>query len=232
MNRNSKTRSFKFFIAELLILILGISASFLLNEWRLNQEEKNQERDLLESFKANLVTDSTLIYGGIKTLNIQIERGGKVLANNSGVYSDSLNFQVLSLLNYIPFRSNDITYEEMKSVGSSSIIHSDTLRAQLIGIYENGYELLNNWVDVDGDHIRNKLIPYVEENFPFAPNFNYYVTSAETKRKLMKAIQADEFKHLVQFGLSYKTNTKAIFELMLAEIRETIGLIDAELESD
>ena len=187
---------------------------------------------MLESFKANLITDSTLIYGGIKTLNTQIERGGKVLANNSGVYSDSLNFQVLSLLNYIPFRSNDITYEEMKSVGSSSIIYSDTLRAQLIGIYENGYELLNNWVDVDGDHIRNKLIPYVEENFPFAPNFNYYVTNAETKRKLMKAIQADEFKHLVQFGLSYKTNTKAIFELMLAEIRETIELIDAELDSN
>ncbi len=117
----------------------------------------------------------------------------------------------------------------MKSLGSSSIIENDSLRAHIIGIYENGYELLGNWNDVDGKHVRTKLIPYVEQNFPFAVNFQYFSKGADVKRQLVRAIQADEFKHLVQFGLSYKTNAKAVFELMQAELKETIILIDEEL---
>ena len=229
MNRNNRPRSVKYFIAEIFILVLGISASFLLNEWRLTQKERAQEIDLLESFKANLVVDSTLISSAITTLKVQLERGNKVLLNNSGAYSDSLRFQVLTLLNYVPFRSNDITYEEMKSVGSSHIIKNDTLRAQIIGIYENGYELLRTWNDIDSEHVRMKMIPYVEKNLPFAPGFNYFNEDASVKRKFVNAIQADEFKHLVQFGISYKMNTKAVFELMSAELKETIDLIDQEL---
>lgn len=229
MNRNRQPRTFKYFLAEVFILVLGISASFILNEWRLTQKESIQQQDLLENFKSNFVTDSTIISSAIQNLDFQIEKGKQVLQNNENVYSDSLVFQVLSLLTYVPFRSNDITYEEMKSLGSSNIIKSDTLRAQIIGVYENGYELLNSWVDVDGEHVRTKMIPYVEQNFPFALNFQYFSSSQADKRRLTAAIQADEFKHLVQFGVSYKTNSKSIFELMLAELKETIELIDAEL---
>mgnify|MGYP000073650182 CR=1 FL=1 len=191
MNRNREPRNIKYFIAEIIILVLGISVSFLLNEWRLNQREDTQQTDLLESFKENLITDSTIIYNGIQSLEAQLERGSKILQNNSNQYSDSLLYQVLGLLSYVPFRSNDITYEEMKSLGSSSIIENDSLRAQIIGIYENGYELLGNWNDVDGEHVRTKLIPYVEQNFPFAVNFQYFSKGADVKRQLVRAIQAD-----------------------------------------
>ena len=61
MNRNKEPRNIKYFIAEIIILVLGISVSFLLNEWRLNQRENTQQTDLLESFKENLITDSTII---------------------------------------------------------------------------------------------------------------------------------------------------------------------------
>jgi len=222
MNRNRQPRTFKFFIAEIFVLVLGISVSFLLNEWRLNQRKNTQERELLESFKQNLVSDSTVIFNGIQALNAQLEGGVKVLTNETNEYSDSLVYQVLGLLSYVPFKSNDITYEEMKSLGSSNIIKNDSLRAQLIGVYENGYESLGGWVDVDGEHVRTKMIPYIEKNFPFAVNFQYFSKGPEVKRKLIRAINADEFKHLLQFGLSYKTNAKAVFELMLAELKETI----------
>ncbi len=229
MNRNRQPRSLKYFLAEIAILVLGISVSFLLNEWRMNQREQAEERDLLESFRSDLISDSTYISGAVKTIENQIERGNKVLANNSYQYSDSLRFQVLTTLNYVPFRTNDITYEGMKSVGASALIKNDSLRSQIIGIYENGYQLLQTWTGIDSEHVRLRLIPYVESNFPYAPAFDYSSKGSTAEKKFVKAVQADEFKHLVQFGTSYKINSKAIFELLLAELKETIEMIDREL---
>ena len=61
MNKNRPTRNLKYFFAELMILIIGITASFALNEYWQQRMEMKQEVQLLNSFKNNLVNDSTML---------------------------------------------------------------------------------------------------------------------------------------------------------------------------
>ncbi len=232
MNRQKSPFKLKYFLAELLILIIGISASFLLNEYRVSQQESRQEVELLANFKKNLMNDSIVLSSGVEQLTKQLEAAGKVLQYGTLDYSDSLVLNVLSLLSYVPFNSNDITYQEMKNLGNSRIIKSDDLLTAIIGLYENGYGLVGNWADVDGEHVRDRLIPFVEQNFPFVPNLNYPLADTKTKRDLMTSINSDEFKHLVQFGASYKASAKYVYSEVLKDIKEVIVLIDSSLVND
>lgn len=51
MPQAKRKRNFGFFIAELFILILGITASFALNEYRIGQQERKKEQKMLVNFR-------------------------------------------------------------------------------------------------------------------------------------------------------------------------------------
>ena len=231
MRRDKKSRGFGYFLAELFILILGITASFALNEWRVNRQERSQEIQLLQSFKENLAVDSLVISGGLKQLEVQVKYAQRLLLAGDTLGTDSLTIYSISLLNYVPFSTNDITYQQMKSSGTAGLIRNDSLANQLIGLYENGFEILTTWTLIDSEHIRLKMIPYVEENFPFFQGLQYPIAGNSIQREFARQVRSDQFKHLVQFGLSYKASTKYIFEKVLGEIREAIEMIDNELST-
>lgn len=231
MRRDRKSRGFGYFLAEIFILILGISASFVLNEWRINRQERQQEQELLQNFKANLAVDSLVIYNGVKQLKMQVKYGENLLRDNGELPLDSLVKYSVSLLNYVPFSTNDITYQQMKSSGRTGLIQNDSLASQLTGLYENGFEILTTWTLIDAEHVRQKLIPYVEENFPFALGLQYGSADNTVQREFLRQVKSDQFKHLVQFGMSYKASTSYIFEQVLSEIKEAINMIDDELST-
>lgn len=231
MRRDRKSRGFGYFLAEIFVLILGISASFGLNEWRISQQERNQERELLQNFKSNLAVDSLVLHSGLKQLKVQVKYGEKLLRDKGELPMDSLIQFSVSLLNYVPFNTNDITYQQMKSSGKTGLIQNDSLANQLIGLYENGFEILTTWTLIDSEHVRLKMIPYVEENFPFALGLQYGLADNSVQREFIRQVKSDQFKHLIQFGMSYKASTAYIFEQVLSEIREAIVMIDSELST-
>ncbi|MBO3699160.1 hypothetical protein [Roseivirga sp. E12] len=230
MNKNKSSRNLKYFLAELMILIIGISVSFVLNEYRQQKREESQEVQLLQSFKANLINDSTILSGGAKLMASQIESAERLILLSKGApFTDSTALDVVTLLSYIPFNSEDITYQEMKSLGINHIIQNDTLSKEIIGLYERSYENIHEWTGIDANHVKEKLITYSIEHFPFAPGLNFSLMNAASKREFMTLIQTDEFKHLVQWGMIYKVSTKAQFDIGLTNIKSIIQKIDGEV---
>jgi hypothetical protein len=232
MARRQKGKSFGFFLAELFILVLGISASFMLNEYRIGQQERSQEQEMLINFRQNLVVDSTRLSSSIEVVEKQLEYATKVLRAERGVYSDSLFIHTISLLNYAPFSTNDITYEQMKSTGTAYLIQNKELLNQITGLYESGFDVVSLWSNIDGDHVRQRLIPYVEEHFPFVLGLNYPMSSQSTKRDFVKAVQSDNFLHLIQFGQSYKASAAFYYGEALSDIRTLLALLEAEIQED
>ena len=233
MNRNKPKRNLPYFLAELLILIIGITVSFALNEYRQDRKEGEQEILLLKSFKDDLVRDSTVLSFGIDLMTSQIEASQKlVLLEPKATFSDSAVINTVTLLSYIPFSPQNIAYEEMKSLGNTHIIKNDSLAKGLIGLYENYYENIFEWSSIDKDHVKNKLINFTINKFPFASNLDFTSLSDQKKRQFMSAIKTDEFKHLVQWGLLYKASTNATFDSALVSIRALIEQIDAEVPED
>ncbi|WP_422008660.1 hypothetical protein [Roseivirga pacifica] len=231
MKKESRFGKLRYFFAELLILIIGITASFALNEYRLGNQEQRQEDEMLKSFSKNLEVDSLRLSSSIKVLEKQIEFAEKLLLSEQGVYTDSLVIFALSQLTYAPFDSNDITYQQMRSTGTSHLITNDSLATEIVGLYENSFEIVTLWSEIDGEHVRQKLIPFVEEHFPFEKNLNYTIADAATRKAFVKAAQSDQFSHLVQFGESYKVSTKASYEEALEDIRLVLAMINAQLEN-
>ncbi len=233
MKKNGPSRNIKYFLAELMILIIGISVSFALNEYRQQKREEKQEVQLLESFKANLINDSTILSRGAALMASQIESAQRlILLSQDATFTDSTALDVVTLLSYIPFNSEDITYQEMKSLGTNHIIQNDTLSKEIIGLYERSYENIHEWTRIDANHVKEKLITYTIEHFPFAPNLNFGLIDAVNKRKLMTLIQTDEFKHLVQWSMIYKVSTKAQFDIGLTNIKSILEKIDDEIEAN
>lgn len=230
MAQQAKKRGLGYFIAELLILVIGITASFALNEYRVSRQERQQEQEMLKSFRQNLDIDSTRLFNNIQVVEKQLEFASKLLDGERGVYSDSLFIHVVSLLNYAPFSTNDITYEQMKSTGTAHLIQNDTLLIQIAGLYESGFDVVSLWSNIDGDHVKQKLIPYVEENFPFVRGLNYPIASPSIKRQFVNAVDSDNFLHLVQFGQSYKASALATYREALSDIRAVMILLDEEIE--
>lgn len=231
MRNEKKRQKFVYFFAELVILIVGISASFLLNEYRIGQKERVMEQEMLVNFQKNLVVDSMRLSSNIAVLEKQLEFAEKLLTSEKGVYSDSLFIHTVSLLNYAPFSSNDLTYRQMESTGTSNLIRNEDLMNKLVGLYENGFETVVLWSNIDGDHVKGRVIPFVEDNFPFVKGLNYPSADASTKRSFVKAVQSDKFMHLIQFGQSYKASTLAVFKEALYDLREVLALLDSEIES-
>jgi len=231
MSGRDNKKGLGFFLAELLILILGISASFALNEYRIAELDKAKEKDMLINFQNNLVVDSMLLSNGVEQLEQQLEFAQKLLKSKKDLYTDSLLIQALSLLNYSPFETNDITYEQMRSTGSSSLIQNDSLMSLIVGLYERGYDIVRRWGDIDGDHVKNRLIPYVEDNFPFELGLNYSLANQSTKRRFVKAVQSDKFSHLVQFGQSYKFSTVNVYKEALSDVRDILTLLEEEIDT-
>ncbi|OEK02164.1 hypothetical protein BFP97_11805 [Roseivirga sp. 4D4] len=230
MKKNGSSRNIKYFLAELMILIIGISVSFVLNEYRQQKKEERQEVQLLKSFKANLINDSTILSAGSELMSKQIESARRlILLPNDAPFKDSTALDVVTLLSYLPFNPEDITYQEMKSLGTTYIIQNDGLSKEIIGLYERSYENIHEWTSIDSDHVKNKLIKFTIDRFPFAPNLNFAVLRPAKQRELMSLIRTDEFRHLVQWGMLYKASTKAQFDAGIASIESIIKKIDAEI---
>ena len=232
MKKNRPTRNFRYFLAELFILVIGISISFVLNEYRIKQQEKRQEVELLNNFKSNLVNDSTQLNVAIRQTEAQIESGRRLLTlpPRAG-FKDSLVFDVVMMLSYYSMKPTDITYQEMKSVGSTHIIRDDELLTAIISLYEVNYEAVSVWSEIDGDHVKDKMIGFTMDNLPYAPGLNYTLLSDKKKGEFMRQVTSDQFKYLVQFGLSYKESSLAIFKgaqdqirLVLEKITEILSI--------
>lgn len=225
-----KRKNLSYYLAELLILVLGISLSFLLNEWRVNSAEKKMEMELLTQFRDNLILDSLSLAAQVESLETRTEAAQHLLAiDENTAYNDTTAINLVTMLNFGGFYPTDITYQEMRSLGSSRLIENKELLQEIIQLYESDYDLVAEWANTDRAFLLNDLMPYVNRTLPFARRFNYSTISAAKKRQLMKLLIADETRYLVQYGEILKLGNRQVYAKALQEVRRIIGMLNEEL---
>ena len=223
-------RNLKSYFAELIILVLGISLSFILNELRQQQRDLRLEDDLLHQFRDNLILDSLMLSAQTKSLQERTEFAQYLLnLEENAAYTDSVGLALVYMMNYGGFYASDITYQEMRSRGNSRLIRNKNLLNELIQLYEADYDLVAEWAEADKTYLLNDLLPHVNETFPFARRLNYSVLSNAKKRELMSVLRNDETRYLIQYSEILKIGNKAVFDNALNEVRRAIGLINEEL---
>ncbi len=155
----------KKYIAELLVVFVGVTSAFLLNDWAQKRNSEELENKYITSLLDDLKNDSDNLK---KTINYSQNNFDSLSYLNyllSKNFSDTDTLLELSvkLLNFEYFYPSDVTFETMKSSGGLNIIGGFEIRRKIIKLYSQ-YEGTILFDDMIKKYTDGYSIPYFINN--------------------------------------------------------------------
>lgn len=216
------------YLLEILVIIIGISLTLLFNNWREQMIENKEETKLLQSIRENLVSDTIMLERRLVGIDRFIDGNQKLLSPSIDTFpSDTLALYIDFVATYTKFHANLIGYKELEQSKSSKIIKNRELLQKIILHYEQKYDLMNEWNDVDKSFVLNDIIPFLSKNFEYSDS-PFLFNDATTTLKLLK--DDNYFKNMIKSGSIYKQIIKMLYVQLKNDTRELIAAIDEELE--
>ncbi len=206
-------------IANLLVVILGISIAFYLEGYRAESEQRRQERKYLESLISDLASDiasmDTLII-----INKNISRSLVALSNASIGIPQSEDTSIVSRVMWIqynpPFTAQRTTYESLKASGKMDLIGDYELRNQIVELYEQVYLGADQYDASLTEHVSDYIKPFFMENMK-------YISRNEIDKSFLAK---NEFRNMI-FSYRFLFQRKNDY---YKGVREKVEKVKASLE--
>lgn len=155
MSNNLFGINWRYTIGEILIVILGISIAFGLNNWASDRKDQSLKIKYLENLKEDLIADSLQLHKNIDALNHRINISKTISAafQNRSTRLDTVLKYIYQIPLPIDFRPRDIGYQSMINSGDLRLIDDFELKKQIQEHYLNNehvkeiYERQNIIVD-------------------------------------------------------------------------------------
>lgn len=216
------------YLIEIIVIIIGISLSLLFNNWRERIIENKEETKLLESIRENLVSDTIILEQRLKTINVFVDGSQQLLSPNIDTFpSDSLAKFIDFVATYTKFTGTQIGYQELKQSKSSTIIKNRKLLQNIIQHYEQKYDLMSEWNDVDKNFVLNDIIPFLSKNLRYSDRPMLLFDDSKTTLELLD--NDDYFKNMIKSGMVYKQIIRMFYLQLKNDTKELIVKIDEEL---
>lgn len=166
-----KSKNWSKFLIEFISVFIAVVFAFALNNWNDNRRDNNTEKKILSEISNGLKKDLDDI-----KLNISGHKEGvnackywRRIINNNEFSQDSLLTYYLSLTRDFISIQNRAGYETLKSKGLE-LIKNDSLRLEIISLYEYDYETLMKLEETYGEmQFQNNY--YKELNSIISPYF-------------------------------------------------------------
>jgi hypothetical protein len=124
-------------LLELLVVFLGVSAGFLLNNWRIDQEEQELKQEYLQSIGGDVNENILLLEGVIQDDELLLERMSPKLAElkSKTLPADSamVCIQLILALSRVDLNSN--SYLNIMNSGSLNLIDEFELKSQVVSYF-------------------------------------------------------------------------------------------------
>ncbi len=209
-------------LSELLILILGITISFLLNEWRVSLQSNQDKNYVVNSIKKDLEMDTTILGGTLMLLKMMEEASDSLLRISKPVDNPAMTAPYVHLqMNTIsrPFTTSG--YLQATSTGGLKLIEDKELVNDLVKLYGVVIPYVESWYDIDRKTVTNEIMPYFNKNFPYSDKFTFKDLTPAQKQKFNKALLSDDFKNMIQTNQIVKGSLRQI----LKQTKEEMGMI-------
>lgn len=210
-------RGFKSFVFEVLIVVIAVMFSFLLNEWRIEQGVKQEEKEILVQVLEDLKADTAKIRSNDK----QIKDLAEISINSLRLTEDSVEenfikryFEVRSVITYVPFQASKAGYFELTTQGNANKIKNKQLLMQIMELHEGSYSQLIELNAAHKEYLINKLNGYMTQKLPHLGSREEAKSKTKMKR-FTSAILTDEFKHLLEFDYVLKQNIIVLHQEVL-----------------
>lgn len=150
---------------ELLVVFIGITLAFALNNWREYNKDRELEHQYIKSFHDELAFTKTTLDSVIIENKTTVERIKAMLPlmKNGNMPMDSILVAIMLTADVNLFIENTYTYETIKNSGSFNIIQSFKVRSKIIEYYETykSKELVERYFQM---YIDNYTIPFIIKN--------------------------------------------------------------------
>ncbi len=138
-----KKRNWKKYALEFLSIFIAVISAFALNNWNDTRNNKHSEQKILTEIKNSIKIDiqdfNNNIYGN--KMSLKADSIFRALINGKKVSQDSIGIHYTILFrDYIPI-INKSAYESLKA-NNLKIISTDSLRLQIISLYDYYYSII------------------------------------------------------------------------------------------
>lgn len=204
-----KSKSSYFF--DFIIIIAGITVSFVVNEWRETKKLETKKELLLVDINKDLFADSLVLERVIGIYSTMARSHDTLLKYQTGTLDpDSLGMFLDHFTSYMPFKATANTYKRINTDSEMNIERKDSLIWYYMNLHNIVYPGIKEWFDVEKDFVLKTALPYMDKNAPFiypAPKNKSF--SGEVFYELRKN---DEFMNYLKSGRVYKSSMLQVYQ--------------------
>ena len=155
-------------LIELVVVFIGITLAFMLNNWREDYTDQQMAEKYMNSFRSDIAYDHAQLDSIIQSNEDKLERInlfiGSLKNKNSTIRDAERIMGAMAEIN--PFIPEINTYESIKNSGSLNILTDFEIKEKLIQYYQRleGKKLIEQ---MNMLYITNYIIPFIHENADF-----------------------------------------------------------------
>lgn len=215
------------YLFEIIVIFIGISISFLFDEWRDNRKDKELERKHLIDLKSNLQQDTFLMSRMIESGKNFVHSSHKLATfKNDKDILDSLDFHIDNATSYLLLKTNKTAYEEIKQTGHTGLITNDSLKKIILQHYTLVIPQGEEWGDIDKNYTMTYIVPEMSNYFPVVMDTTNMVSASQK----IKALSIQKLRNLLLNNTIYKQETIKSFMRTKLYSEKLIKRIEKELE--
>jgi len=168
LNKKVNKSNWKYYIIELLVVFVGVTAGFLLNTWRQENAKLELEHKYLTSFYNDVTFDEKNLDSLIINSQMKADTLMKIL-KESGVKDIPLSEElaqkiVREIISIEWFSPSNDTYEDIKNSGNLNLITEFKLKEKISSYYKFLIEV-KNIEQFYKDHMNNYGFPILYKNY-------------------------------------------------------------------
>jgi len=209
-------------IGEILLVMIGISLAFQLNNWNDNRVKDNTEVAYYKNIKDQIEDDKGLMVEQKAYNNhylAQFKYANEILEANDRSKIDTLGLIVRKLTQYSDFDRKGNIYETLVNSGEIKLLKNLTIVNNIRGLEEK-YNYVNRMENIHYD----AMIKYVV--MTITPILKFSDSSVQKPDQLYTY----EFQNLVLSLIQVMTEKNQVYNEAMAEIENIVKLIDEELD--
>ena len=217
----------KKYLIELIVIFVGISASFLVDEFREDLEIDKQVRKSLYSLKKELNNDIMHLKNLIKNIENSDNQFSFILNLE---FSQSLKDSILDKAwqTVTTPRGGKLNLSVFNAMEASGIIYkidNDSIRGEILDLYQNGYERYHHVIDYDLTHIQ-KMDDIILKNFSLRVDNTSWNLDWSRKSNIEQIVKNSELRNYIAANRGTKNIMKMRAKALIKNIKKVVNLIN------
>lgn len=201
---------------ELIVVFLGVTAGFLLNNWRMNSLNKQTEDSYLLSFRQEMELNILELEKNIKMDSLWLNRADTLIKifNTKRIPIDSAEVAVNLAVTFHRISLNTSTYENITNSGNLNIINNYRLKEKIVDYYTS-INSVNKYDDYFFSFYNDFTLPFVLSDYSIL------------KGEFINQKINDPIKFSNVFSLSYVMiqNRQAAYKELLSKSNSLLAML-------